>query len=75
METAIQNLFAIREFLTHQRYIKTMLVAKNGVIKMVYDAGHVCEREAKERMEDMGVKNYSVISDWLSNSIFVTINN
>ena len=75
METTIQNLLAVREFLTHQRYIKMMSVAQNGVIKIVYDAGNVCEREANERMEELGLKNYNVESDWRSNSIFVTINN
>ena len=75
METTIQNLFAIREFLTHQRYIKMVSVAQNGVIKIVYDAGNVCEREANERMEELGVKNYNVECDWRSNSVFVTIKN
>ncbi|MDR3350735.1 MAG: hypothetical protein LBN98_03675 [Prevotellaceae bacterium] len=75
MKTAIQNLFAVREFLTHQRYIKVMSVAKDGTIKIVYDAKHVCEQEAKERMDELGVKNYSISSDWRSNSVFVTIKN
>ena len=75
MEKTIQNLFAVREFLTHQRYIKTVSVAQNGIIKIVYDAGNVCVREAKERMKELGVKNYNVESDWRSNSVFVTINN
>ena len=76
MKTTIQNLFAIREFLTHQRYIKMMSVEQveqNGTIKIVYDAGNVCQREAEERMEELGVKNYKVDVDWRSNSVIVTI--
>ena len=75
MDEMIKNLFAVREFLTHQRYIKMMSVAQNGVIKIVYDAGNVCEREANERMEELGVKDYAVEVDWRSNSVFVTIKN
>jgi hypothetical protein len=75
MDTTIKNLFAVREHLTHQYYIKMVSVAKSGVIKIVYDAANICEREAKERMEGLGVKNYNVEVDWRSNSVFVTINN
>ena len=75
METTIQNLFAIREYLTHQLYIKMISVAKNGTIKIVYNAGHISEREAEERMERLGVKNYKVKLDCRSESVFVTIKN
>jgi hypothetical protein len=71
----IQNIFAMREYMAHQKDIRLVSVAQNGVIKIVYNAERVGVGEAETRMEALGVRNFRTEFDSLSCSVFVTIRN
>lgn len=56
-----------------QRHIKTISVASNGVITIVYDNSLVSEYDVDVKMKEAGITSYKTNSDWLSDSIFVKL--
>jgi len=73
MKEFVNSLFTAQKYLMAHDNIKTVSVAKNGVITVVFDNGVMSESDCKNRMKEYGIENYEMSSDWRSNTIFVKI--
>jgi hypothetical protein len=73
MKEFVNSLFVLQKYQIDHDNIKTVLVARNGNIKIVYDNSIMSVSGVEKRMGEYGVDNYSITSDWRSNSIFVDI--
>jgi hypothetical protein len=61
--------------MTHQSDIREVSVARNGLIKIAYNAEQVNVGCAKKRMEKLGVKDFTVTLDWYYGRVLVEIKN
>ena len=73
MKDFVNSLFVLQKYLVGHDNIKTVSVANNGNIKIVYDNAIMSENDVEKRMGEYGISNYRITSDWRSNSIFVDI--
>ena len=73
MKEFVSSLFVLQKYLTGHDNIKTVSVARNGNIKIVYDNAIMSVSDVEKRMGEYGISNYHITSDWRSNSIFVDI--
>jgi len=72
MKEFVNSLFVVQKYLLDHDNIKVVSVARNGMIKIVYDHAIMSLNDCDRRMKEYGIVNYSVSSDWCSNSIFVS---
>jgi hypothetical protein len=71
MKEYINNLFAIQKYLQDHDNIKVVSIAKNGMITVVFDNGEMSENDCRQRMKQYGISDYTLSSDWHTNTIFV----
>lgn len=64
---------ALRDFMAAQEDVRVLSVARNGFMKIAYDAERVSVDKATDNMRKCGVGNFDVSLDCRSGCVFVTI--
>jgi hypothetical protein len=67
------SLMSAQEHMLGQYGIRVASVAGNGIVKIVFDSDIMDEMDCKRYMDDCGIVEYEMCSDWVSHSIFITI--
>jgi hypothetical protein len=78
MNTMLEHLGEVQKFLSEQQYIRAVSLGTKDhscLTTIVYDGENVSESNARQRMQNLGIKKFSTESDWRSNTIFVRIPN
>lgn len=73
MKDFVNSLMVMQKYMLDHDNIRTISVARNGIIKIVFDHEIMSENDCRRRMEEYGISEYEMAADWHSNSIFITV--